>query len=614
MTGYRLLKAAFVAVFVTFSVPNTFLAHAQSAQPFALSDVNLLPSRWLENQERTLSYLHFIDVDRLLYTFRSNHGLPTQDASPVGGWEAPDFPFRSHSHGHFLSAWSQCWATTQSAECRDRAGYMVSELAKCQSNNDAAGFTDGFLAGFPESEIEKVENGTLDNGNVPYYAIHKTMNGLLDVWRYMANEDARSVLLNMAEWVDRRTGELSEEEMQSMLAVEYGGMNDILAQLSQEFADDRWMNVAKRFDHASVFDPLAQNTNRLNGLHANTQAQKFIGTIHEYRASGEERYLDITKNAWNFVTEDHTYAMGGNSQAEHWHEPGNITGHLTSDTCETCNSYNMLKVTRELWATEPQSHYFDYYERVLLNHLLGVQHPENEHGHITYFTPLNAGGRRGVGPAWGGGTWSTDYESFWCCQGTSLETNTKFMDSIYWRDADDSTLYVNLFTPSKLTWTERHITVTQDTDFPEADSTKLEIGGSGQFDLAIRIPEWAGDVELRINDEVVGDVAVDAGSYAVIKGREWEDGDVVGLTLPMSLRQIPATDDENVVAFAYGPTVLSGNYGEKELGDLPRIDPNSIKALDGETMSFSAMADGEEVVLSAFYNAHDHNYNVYWRI
>lgn len=615
MGGQRFVTSGFALLTGLFCLFNAQPVHAQAAQSFALGDVQLLESRWLGNQDRTLSYLQFVDVDRLLYVFRTNHGLDTNGAEALGGWDAPDFPFRSHSQGHFLSAWSQCWAVTQSSECQDRATYMVAELAKCQANNEAVGFSAGYLSGFPESEIEKVENRTLDNGNVPYYAIHKTMNGLLDVWRYMSNEEARTVLLEMAEWVDGRTGELSDDQLQKMLETEYGGMNDIFAQLARTFEDDRWMTVAKRFDDAGLFDPLADNVDNLDGLHANTQAQKFIGVVHEYHASGEERYIDIAKNAYEIVVHDHTYAIGGNSQAEHWHEPGDITGYLEEDTCETCNSYNMLKLTRELWAQNAESHYFDFYERALLNHLLGVQHPENEHGHITYFTPLNPGGRRGVGPAWGGGTWSTDYDSFWCCQATSLETNTKLMDSIFWHSADGNTLYVNLFIPSELTWEDKGVTVTQNTEFPASDSIELAITGTGQFDLALRIPDWAGeDVKLAVNDESVSDVPVAAGSYAVIEGREWQDGDVVALTLPMSLRQIPAQDDENVVAFAYGPTVLSANYGDKELNGLPQIDAGSIEPVSGEALTFEAMADGESITLSAFYDAHDYNYNVYWRV
>lgn len=400
-----------------FAMSNIQPASAQSASSFALSEVKLTDSRWLDNQERTLAYLLFIDPKRLLYNFRANHGLDTQGAQPNGGWDAPDFPFRTHAQGHFLTAWSQCYAVLSNDDCRDRATYFVAELAKCQANNEKAGFGAGYLSGFPESEIAKVENRTLDNGNVPYYAIHKTMAGLLDVWRYIGDEAARDVLLDMAGWVDRRTSKLSKETMQAMMQTEYGGMNDILAQLYQETDDDRWLTAASRFDHAVVLDPLADGRDELNGLHANTQAQKLVGVIHQYQASGTQRYLDIARNAWDVIVDAHTYAIGGNSKAEHFHEPGAIAGFLDSDTCETCNTYNMLKLTRELWANDPGlSRYFDFYERALMNHLLGVQHPGSEHGHITYFTSLNPGGRRGVGPAWGGGTWSTDYDSFWCME------------------------------------------------------------------------------------------------------------------------------------------------------------------------------------------------------
>ena len=587
-------------------------ASAQAVSQFPMSQVSLSPSRWLDNQDRTLAYLLFVDTDRLLYNFRSNHGLDTQGAETNGGWDAPDFPFRTHAQGHFMSAWAHCYAVLAEDECKNRAVYMVEELAKCQANNDEAGFSEGYLSGFPESEIDKVADRTLDNGNVPFYSIHKTMAGLLDIWRYVGNDQAMEVLTNMASWVDTRTSELSEDQMQEMMQTEYGGMNDILAQLYRETNEERWITAAKRWDHRVVFDPLADGRDELDGLHANTQAQKFIGVVHEYHSTGEQRYLDIAQNAWNYVVNAHTYAIGGNSKAEHFHEPDAIAAYLDEDTCETCNTYNMLKVTRELWANEPSAHYFDYYEKALLNHLLGVQHPDSEHGHITYFTSLNPGGRRGVGPAWGGGTWSTDYDSFWCCQATSLETNTKLMDSIYWHD--DSTLYVNLFIPSTVSWTEKDVTVTQNTTIPETDSTELKIEGSGSFTLRVRIPDWTNEeAHVLINGERDDSISAEPGTYANIE-REWTTGDTVGVKLPMKLRQIAANDDANKVALAYGPAVLAANYGDRELQDLPVIDVDSVERVGDGGLTFQGSADGETIELDAFYNAHDYNYNVYWRL
>ncbi|RYO81282.1 hypothetical protein DL766_002702 [Monosporascus sp. MC13-8B] len=435
-----------------------------SAYTFDLSQVQLTDSRWLDNQDRTLAYLKSVDVERLLYNFRANHGLSTNGASRNGGWDAPDFPFRSHMQGHFLTAWSQCWATLRDNTCRDRAKNFTAELAKCQANNNKVGFGFGYLSGFPESEFTALERRTLRNGNVPYYAIHKTLAGLLDVWRHIGDTNAESVLLSLAEWVHNRTGKLSYDQMQNMLSTEFGGMNDVLAEIYHWNGDNRWLETAKRFDHADVFDPLATNNDRLSGLHANTQVPKWIGAAREYKQTGTTRYRDIAKNAWDITVNNHTYAIGGNSQAEHFRNPDAIAAHLASDTCEACNTYNMLKLTRELWTLTPDSSYFDFYETALINHLLGQQNPSSSHGHVTYFTPLNAGGRRGVGPAWGGGTWSTDYDSFWCCQGTGLETNTKLMDSIY--AYDNSSLYINLFTPSRLNWSQRNTTITQTTYFP----------------------------------------------------------------------------------------------------------------------------------------------------
>lgn len=287
-----------------------------SAFPFELGQVRLTASRWLDNQNRTLSYLRFVDVDRLLYNFRANHRLSTLGASPLGGWEGPAFEFRSHSQGHFLSAWAQAWAVLGDTVCRDKAAHMVAELAKCQANNAAAGFNTGYLSGFPESDLNTVETG--NRRGVPYYCIHKTLAGLLDVWRLIGDTTARDVLLRFAGWVDFRTGRLSSAQMQTTLRIEFGGMNAVLTDLYQQTGDARWMTVARRFDHAAVFDPLAANSDQLNGLHANTQVPKWVGAAREFKATGTTRYRDIATNAWNICVNAHTYVIGGNSQAEHF--------------------------------------------------------------------------------------------------------------------------------------------------------------------------------------------------------------------------------------------------------------------------------------------------------
>jgi DUF1680 family protein len=620
----RLLQAAAGAAAVSAVGPLTVGAAAQaalpparsdlgvSAYPFELGQVRLTASRWLDNQNRTLSYLRFVDVNRLLYNFRANHRLSTGGAAATGGWDAPTFPFRTHMQGHFLTAWAQAWAVLGDTTCRDKATAMVAELARCQANNAAAGFTTGYLSGFPEADFTALEARTLTNGNVPYYCIHKTLAGLLDVWRHLGSTQARDVLLALAGWVDWRTGRLSASQLQNMLGTEFGGMSAVLADLYQQTGDGRWLTVARRFDHAAVLDPLAANQDRLDGLHANTQVPKWVGAVREYKATGTTRYRDIATNAWNICVNAHSYIIGGNSRAEHFRAPNAIAAHLTNDTCEHCNTYNMLKLTRELWLLDPDRvAYVDFYERALLNHLIGAQNPADGHGHITYFTPLNPGGRRGVGPAWGGGTWSTDYDSFWCCQGTGIETNTKLMDSIYFYNG--TTLTVNLYLPSVLTWTQRGITITQTTAYPASDTTTLQVSGavSGSWSMRLRIPSWATGATISVNG-VAQSIATTPGSYATVT-RSWASGDTVTVRLPMQVAVRAANDDPNVVALTYGPVVLSGNYGNTTLPALPALDTASVTRTSGSALTFTATAGGSTVNLGPFYDAHGHNYTVYWR-
>ncbi|MER7195517.1 beta-L-arabinofuranosidase domain-containing protein [Streptomyces flaveolus] len=582
------------------------------AFPFDLGQVRLTASRWLDNQNRTQSYLRFVDVDRLLYNFRANHGLSTKGAAATRGWEAPDFPFRSHVQGHFLTAWAQLYAVTRDTVCRDKALYTVAELAKCQANNRAVGFTPGYLSGYPESDFTALEARTLSNGNVPYYTVHKTMAGLLDVWRHLGSIQARDVLLALAGWVDTRTGRLTPAQMQAMLGTEFGGMNAVLADLCQQSGDTRWLTVAQRFDHAAVFDPLAANQDRLAGLHANTQVPKWIGAVREYKATGIARYRDIATNAWNHTVRSHTYAIGGNSQAEHFRAPDAIASHLTNDTCESCNTVNMLTLTRELFTLTPdRAELFDYYEQAWLNHIIGNQNPADPHGHITYFTPLRPGGRRGVGPAWGGGTWSTDYTTFWCCQGTGVEIHTRLADSVYFHSG--TTLTVNMFVPSNLTWTQRGITVTQTTSYPAGDTTTLRVNGSvqGRWAMRIRIPGWASGATVSVNG-VVQNITTTASSYATLD-RAWSSGDTVTVRLPMRTVLRPANDNPDVVAVTHGPVVLAGNYGDTALNSLPVLDTSSIRRTGSTALSFTATANGATVPLGPFHDAHDHNYTVYWR-
>ncbi|KAF2836609.1 DUF1680-domain-containing protein [Patellaria atrata CBS 101060] len=579
------------------------------AYPFDISQVILNSGRWQQNQDRTLAYLKFVDINRLLYVFRSNHRLSTNGAQANGGWDAPDFPFRSHFQGHFLTAWAQCYAQLRDTICRDRATAFTAELLKCQANNPAAGFSTGYLSGFPESDITALEQGRLSNSNVPYYAIHKTMAGLLNVWRNIGDTNAKTVLLAMAGWVDGRTSKFNNQQMQKILGTEFGGMSEVLSDIYFQTGDERWLTVAQRFHHSAVLDPLANGRDQLNGLHANTQVPKWIGAARAFKATGNTTYQNIAKNAWEITTTAHTYAIGGNSQAEHFRAPNAIANYLNKDTAESCNSYNMLKLTRELWVMDPSSTtYFDYYERVITNQMIGQQNPADHHGHVTYFHSLQPGARRGVGPAWGGGTYSTDYNSFWCCQGTGIETNTKLMDSIYFHD--ESSVYVNLFTPSMLDWSQRSVTLTQTTTFPNSDTTTLKVNGTGDWNMHIRIPSWTSGAKISINGQDSG-VITTSGSYASIS-RSWTSGDTVTVQLPMNFRLLPTNDNKSLTAVAYGPVVIVGNYGSSTVNSNPTLSLSTLKRSSSDNLEFTAIAGGKMINLSPYLDAQGFNYVTYW--
>ncbi|MEO3811980.1 beta-L-arabinofuranosidase domain-containing protein [Sphaerisporangium sp. B11E5] len=616
----QLLRAAGVAVAASAagpvldsSVATTAGAAARpdigvSAYPFELGQVRLTTGRWLENQNRTLSYLRFVDADRLLHTFRLNAGLPTS-AQPCGGWEAPNMELRGHTIGHVLSALAQAYANTGDSACKSKGDYLVNALAACQAASPGRGYHTGYLSAFPENFFDRVESG--QQVWAPWYTLHKILAGLIDQYVLAGNSQALTVATNMAGWVDWRTGRLSYTQMQSALNNEFGGMNAALTDLYQQTGDGRWLTAAQRFDHAAVFNPLASGNDQLNGLHANTQVPKWIGAAREYKATGTTRYRDIATNAWNITVGAHTYVIGGNSQAEYFRAPNAIAAYLSNDTCESCNTYNMLKLTRELFTLYPdRADLFDYYERGLINQMIGQQNPNDGHGHVVYFTPLNPGGRRGVGGVNSG--YSTDYNSFWCCQGTGLETHTKLADSIYF--SRDSTLTVNLFAPSVLNWTQRGITVTQTTAYPVSDTTTLQVTGNagGSWSMRVRIPSWAAGATIGVNG-VQQDVATAPGTYATLT-RTWVSGDTVTVRLPMQPVTRPANDNAGIAAITYGPVVLAGNYGNTTLNAPPVLNPATVTRTSGTALTFTATAGGSAVNLIPFHDAHGVNYNVYWNI
>ena len=530
------------------------------ARPFPLTAVRLLDGPFKDAMVRDQASLLALDQDRLLHSFRLTAGLPTT-ATPFGGWEAPDVELRGHTAGHYLSAVALMYAATGDLRFKQRGDALVTALAAIQSALAARGFNPGYLSAFPEELIDRVEART--RVWAPYYTLHKMMAGLLDMHQLCGNQQALDVLLKQVAWVRLRMDRLTHTQQQAMLQTEFGGMNEVLASLYGVTGDPEHLRLARLFDHAVVFDPLARQEDTLDGLHANTQIPKVIGAAREYELTGEARYRDIATFFWDRVARHRSYANGGHSNGEIFFPVDQFAKHLGGESSETCNTYNMLKLTRHLFEWGPSADKMDFYERGLYNHILASQDPVT--GGVIYYCPLKPG-------AWK--SYSTSDRSFWCCVGTGLENHAKYADTIYFQ-ADDA-LLVNLFIPSELTWKERGLVVRQTTTFPEEGRSRLAFTADRPVRLTLRVrhPSWvAAGFAITING-VRQPLQSTPGSYVSIV-REWTTGDTVDVDLPMSLRQEPLPGTTDTVAIFYGPILLAGDLGVDGLDQAKRYGPSA---------------------------------------
>jgi uncharacterized protein len=519
------------------------------ARPFPLRDVRLLDGPFKEAMERDRKYLHELESDRLLHNFRVNAGLPST-AQPLGGWEEPKCELRGHFVGHFLSACSLMYAATGDEALRTKANGIIAELGKCQK---ALG-KSGYLSAYPEEFIDRVMAGK--RVWAPWYTLHKIMAGLLDMYTYCGNKQALNALEKMAGWAKMRTDRLDDEAMQRMLRTEFGGMNDVLANLYAVTGNPDHLALARRFDHKVIFEPLANHRDELKGLHVNTQIPKMIGAGGEYELTGDRNYYEIAAYFWDEVVNHRSYCTGGTSNYESWQsDPDQMAGELSNASHETCCTYNMLKLTRELFTWSPDARFADYYERALFNGILSTQDPET--GMTMYYVPMASGWYK---------TFCSPRDSFWCCTGTGIESPAKFGDSIYFHD--DAGIYVNLFIASEVKWPEKGVSLRQETRFPEEGGTALILNCPQEtgLELRLRVPYWATKgVTIKINGETQ-DVTAGAGSYLSLS-RTWKDGDRVSVEMPLSLHLWRMPDDPKLAAIMFGPLVLAG---ELPTGNLPK--------------------------------------------
>ncbi len=582
-------------------------------RPFEMGEVIITDGPFKHAEEKEVAYLLKLEPDRFLSGFRSEAGL-TPKASKYEGWES--LGVAGQSLGHYLSACAMYYATSGDKRFLQRLEYIIGELDSCQQANG-----NGYLAATPNGKriFKEVSEGKiysqgfdLNGGWVPLYVMHKVLAGLIDTYQYAHIEQALTIADKLAGWLYNTFFHLTEEQMQQVLACEFGGMNEALANLYAITRDEKQLSLAERFDnHKAIMDSLAVGVDNLEGKHANTQVPKVVGAARLYELTGSKRDSAIASFFWHTVVKNHSYVNGGNSDGEHFGTPGQLNERLSTSNTETCNTYNMLKLTRHLFSWQALPEYSAYYERALYNHILASQNPDD--GMCTYYTPLLSGGMK---------SYLSPFQSFCCCSGSGMENHVKYGDFIY-SEGRDLSLWINLFIPSQLNWHDRKMKIIQNTSIPSSNKTTLTIQTEESQTVVFRLryPEWASSMDIKVNGKSVSFKAIH-NSYVSIK-RKWNDNDRIEITFSIKRYLVPMPDNENRVGIFYGPVLLAGELGAKEPDfekDIPVLVTNHrpvdewLEKISDDPLRFETKGVGQpkDMSLIPFYEMHHQHYIVYW--
>jgi DUF1680 family protein len=592
-------------------------------QLFDLKEVRLKEGPFKNAQDVDLKYILELNPDRLLAPYLIASGLPVK-AERYGNWES--IGLDGHIAGHYLSALAMMYASTGNPEVKTRLDYMIGELEKCQQKNG-----NGYVGGIPQGKVfwDRIHNGDIDGSNfglnntwVPLYNIHKLFAGLTDTYHYTGNEKAKEVLIKLGDWFIELIRPLSEEQIQNILKTEHGGINESFADLYIITKDKKYLETAEKVSHLAILNPLENRQDKLTGLHANTQIPKVIGFEKIGRLSGNKEMTAAAQFFWENVTQKRSVAFGGNSFAEHFNPTEDFSGMLKSNQGpETCNSYNMERLSKALFLDKNQVSYLDFYERTLYNHILSSQHPEK--GGFVYFTPIRPNHYR---------VYSQPETSMWCCVGSGLENHSKYGELIY--SHSDNDVFVNLFIPSTLDWKEKDIYIEQSTKFPYQNSTDLvlKLKKTTTFSMNIRCPEWAQDFEISINGKLQK-IEAKPSNYVVLN-RKWKSGDQISVTFKTSTHLENLPDGSNWSAFVNGPIVLAAKTSNKDLDGLFADDSrmghvasgkyyplDQAYAMIGDKATYIAKLKDlgnlrfhlDSLELQPFFEIHDARYQMYFQ-
>lgn len=591
------------------------------AKAFPLNDVKLLPSRFRDNLERDSAWMVSLPVASLVHSFRTTAGVQAgreggyMTVKKLGGWESLDCELRGHAIGHLTSAFALMYAATGENIFKQKGDSIITALKKVQAAHGT-----GYLSAYPERLIDRNLAGK--SVWAPWYTLHKILSGLIDQYLYAENEDALKIAKGMGDWAYNKLQGIGEEQRAKMLRNEFGGINEAFYNLYAVTGNENYRWLARFFYHNGVMDPLKQGNADLGTLHTNTFIPKTLAEARNYELSGDEDSHRLTEFFYDIMLRDHTFVTGCSSDKEHYFPVKDFAKHLSGYTGETCCTYNMLKLARHLFCRTADESIADYYERALLNQILGQQDPQT--GMVHYFQPMLSGSYK---------VYSTPWNSFWCCVGSGFENHAKYAEAVYYHNGDE--LFVNLFIPTVLSWKDKGISITQRTDFPKSETTSLTVSGNGKFTMKLRYPSWSGKAAVKVNGKKVA--TGKAGSYITI-ARNWKDGDKVEATFPMSVRAETAHGDASRVALLYGPVVLAGELGTEGMqSPAPFSDPKKYNdyytynynipdglptslAIDLKNPSRSLQKTGEPLVfktaggvtVSPLYDLHRQRYVVYW--
>jgi len=571
------------------AVIRAFEEKLMRAKPVPLTSVRVTGGPLKHAQEMDAKYLLELEVDRLMALPRKAAGLAPK-AEPYGGdrgpgWDGPNRNLTGHIAGHYLSAVSIMYSATGDVQFKDRATKVVSEMKEVQdkrgdgylgaiatdrNQNTGAPSRDGHEV-FAEISKGTIRSGAFDLNGMwsPWYTLHKTFAGLRDAYRHTGNKMALDVELKFAGWAASIIDPMSDAQIARMLNTEHGGMNEVLADLYADTGDRKWLDLSYRFEHHAFTDELKRSRDNLSGKHGNCQIPKLMGSAARYGYTADAGDLLAATFFWDRVAQHHSYATGGHGLDEYFGDPDKLSTRVNGRTCESCNEYNMVKLTRRLFSFRPDGLYSDYHERALFNHILASMDPED--GRTSYMVPVGRGVQQ---------EYQVMLQSFTCCVGTGMESHALHGDGIYFES--ENTAWVTLFVPSTAKLANG-LGLAQETDFPDGDNAKITVTAAPAKDvtLMVRRPAWAGD-GFRIS---VNGANVDVPPLASLRGggaggrgngidsiypqpssfveikRTWKSGDVVTLALPKAVHLEPTPDNKSVTAIMWGPLVLAGDHG-----------------------------------------------------